>query len=135
VSKGGGAPEFVVTSLTPAAWGRCYDHNLMRFLPIFGEKIGVFLKRLEVMIKLSQKSSCSLSKKRHFSPLFCENIFKVITSVPGQGRDGQARIGRQSLQADRACARETGVSLLPDFFPRNFQSNFGRKNNCKLQYK
>jgi hypothetical protein len=25
-------------------WGRCYDHNYLRFLPIFGEKIGVFLK-------------------------------------------------------------------------------------------
>jgi hypothetical protein len=24
--------------------GRCYDHNFLRFLPIFGEKIGVFLK-------------------------------------------------------------------------------------------
>jgi hypothetical protein len=25
-------------------WGRCYDHNFLRFLTIFGEKIGVFLK-------------------------------------------------------------------------------------------
>jgi hypothetical protein len=24
--------------------GRCYDHNFLRFLPILGEKIGVFLK-------------------------------------------------------------------------------------------
>jgi hypothetical protein len=24
--------------------GRCYDHNFLRFLTIFGEKIGVFLK-------------------------------------------------------------------------------------------
>jgi hypothetical protein len=24
--------------------GRCYDHNFLRFLPIFGEKIGVFSK-------------------------------------------------------------------------------------------
>jgi hypothetical protein len=27
------------------SWGRCYDHNFLRFLPIFGEKIGVFLKK------------------------------------------------------------------------------------------
>jgi hypothetical protein len=27
-----------------SAWGRCYDHNYLRFLPIFGEKNGVFLK-------------------------------------------------------------------------------------------
>jgi hypothetical protein len=26
------------------ARGRCYDHNFLRFLTIFGEKIGVFLK-------------------------------------------------------------------------------------------
>jgi hypothetical protein len=26
-------------------WGRCYDHNFLRFLPIFVEKIGVFLKK------------------------------------------------------------------------------------------
>jgi hypothetical protein len=25
-------------------WGRCYDHNFLRFLPIFCEKIGVYLK-------------------------------------------------------------------------------------------
>jgi hypothetical protein len=25
-------------------WGQCYDHNFLRFLPIFGEKFGVFLK-------------------------------------------------------------------------------------------
>jgi hypothetical protein len=26
-------------------WGRYYDHNFLRFSPIFGEKIGVFLKK------------------------------------------------------------------------------------------
>jgi hypothetical protein len=25
-------------------WDRCYDHNFLLFLTIFGEKIGVFLK-------------------------------------------------------------------------------------------
>jgi hypothetical protein len=25
-------------------WGRCYDKNFVRFLPIFGEKFGAFLK-------------------------------------------------------------------------------------------
>jgi hypothetical protein len=25
-------------------WGRCYDHNFLRFFSIFGEKIGVFIK-------------------------------------------------------------------------------------------
>jgi hypothetical protein len=26
-------------------WGRCYDHNFQRFLPIFGEKFGAVLKK------------------------------------------------------------------------------------------
>jgi hypothetical protein len=30
--------------LTPT-WGRCYDHNFLRFLPTFSEKIGAFLKK------------------------------------------------------------------------------------------
>jgi hypothetical protein len=34
-------------------WGRCYDHNFLRFLTIFGEKIGVFLKN-NVMIQILQ---------------------------------------------------------------------------------
>jgi hypothetical protein len=55
--------------------GRCCDHNFRRFLPIFGEKIGVFLK--------NQKSSSSLSKKgQYFAKYFGDNIFKIITSVP-----------------------------------------------------
>jgi hypothetical protein len=35
------------TEVESAQWtggGRCYDHNFLRFLTIFGEKIGVFLK-------------------------------------------------------------------------------------------
>jgi hypothetical protein len=32
-----------VAGSSPAR-GRCYDHNFLRFLTIFGEKIGVFLK-------------------------------------------------------------------------------------------
>jgi hypothetical protein len=26
-----------------SSWGRCYEHNFLRFLPIFCVKIGVFL--------------------------------------------------------------------------------------------
>jgi hypothetical protein len=32
------------TLIILATCGRCFDHNFQRFLPIFGEKIGVFLK-------------------------------------------------------------------------------------------
>jgi hypothetical protein len=64
-------------------WGRYYDHNFLRFLPIFGEKIGVFLKT-NVMIKILQKNCSILNKPRHFLQIFGENTFKSITSVPGQ---------------------------------------------------
>jgi hypothetical protein len=32
------------TTVLSSTWGRFYDHNFLRFLPIFGEKIGVFLR-------------------------------------------------------------------------------------------
>jgi hypothetical protein len=47
---------------------RCYDHNFLR--TIFCEKMAVF--------------GFVLTKKRQFSRnFFGENIFKIITSVPG----------------------------------------------------
>jgi hypothetical protein len=53
------------------------------FLPIYGEKNGVFSKT-NVMIKVLQKSSSSLRKNINiFAKFFGENIFKIITSVPG----------------------------------------------------
>jgi hypothetical protein len=63
-------------------WGRCYDHNFLRFFPIFGEKIGVFLKYQcydQIILKfvLSQK-------RQFFAKFFGENILKIITSVPGR---------------------------------------------------
>jgi hypothetical protein len=38
---GGGA----IFSLVMVTWGRCYDHNFLRFATIFGAKIGVFSKK------------------------------------------------------------------------------------------
>jgi hypothetical protein len=46
-------------------WGRCYDHNFLRFSPIFGEKIGVFLKK-QCYDQIFAKFSFVLSKKRQF---------------------------------------------------------------------
>jgi hypothetical protein len=37
-----GSPFFLHFKPT---WGRCYDHNFLLFFPIFGGKIGVFLKK------------------------------------------------------------------------------------------
>jgi hypothetical protein len=43
--------------------GRCYDHNFLRFLPIFGEKMAFFSKT-DVMITIFAKTNSSFSKKR-----------------------------------------------------------------------
>jgi hypothetical protein len=39
------------TVLYQSIWGRCYDHNFLRFLTIFGEKMAFFSKT-NVMIKI-----------------------------------------------------------------------------------
>jgi hypothetical protein len=62
-------------------WGRCYDHNFLRFFPIFGEKIDVFLK-YQCYDQLFSKFSFVLSQKRRFfRKIFRRKYFKIITSV------------------------------------------------------
>jgi hypothetical protein len=51
-------------------WDRCYDHNFLRFLPIFYEKIG-FFHRKQCYDNFFKKTSCSLSKK---TPIFLLNV-------------------------------------------------------------
>jgi hypothetical protein len=64
--------------------GRCYDHNFLRFSPIFGETIGVFIKN-RWMIKFLQKLAVVKEKNANFfAKCFGENIFKILTSVPGR---------------------------------------------------
>jgi hypothetical protein len=50
--------------------GRRYDHNFLRFLIIFDEKIGVFLKN-QCYDHLFEKNCFGASQKRHF---FGENF-------------------------------------------------------------
>jgi hypothetical protein len=56
------------------SWGRCYNHNFLRFLSIFGEKMAFFLKN-QYNDQLFAKTSSSLSKKCHFSPFVLAKIF------------------------------------------------------------
>jgi hypothetical protein len=58
-----------------SSWGRCCDHNFLRFLPIFGEKKLAFFSKNNVMIKFLQKLA---AKTRCFG----ENISKIKISVP-----------------------------------------------------
>jgi hypothetical protein len=63
--------------------GWCYDHIFLRFLPI-----GVFLKT-NVMIQILQKLDSILNKQcKSFCQFYGENIFKIITSVPGYLKNG-----------------------------------------------
>jgi hypothetical protein len=56
------------------SWDRRYDHNFLRFLTIFGEKIGVFIKN-QCYDELFSKFSFVLSQKRQFfAEFFSENI-------------------------------------------------------------
>jgi hypothetical protein len=77
------------TNLATLNWGRCYDHNVLRFSPIFGEKIGVFLQN-QFYDQLFSKFSFVLSQKRQF---FGENILKIITSVPDSSNRPLQRAG------------------------------------------
>jgi hypothetical protein len=68
--------------LSSVTRGRCYDHDFLQFLTIFGDKIGVFLKT-NVMINFIQNLALfSVKKRQFFAKFFGENIFKIITSVP-----------------------------------------------------
>jgi hypothetical protein len=43
-NQGGGLQPYRLISKSRVTRGRCYDHNFLRFLPIFVKKFGVFLK-------------------------------------------------------------------------------------------
>jgi hypothetical protein len=61
---------------------RCFDQNFRDFCRIFGEKIGVFLKK-QCNDPNFTKIGSNLDKKCHFfENVFGENILKIITSVP-----------------------------------------------------
>jgi hypothetical protein len=46
-------------------WGRCYDHNFLRFSPIFGEKIGDLLNT-KAMINFFQNLALFWAKNANF---------------------------------------------------------------------
>jgi hypothetical protein len=82
--------EQVVATRTRQAWlgdsvtgGRCYDHNFLRFLPIFGGKQLAFFLNTDVMIIFFFKIwLCFESKTPIFLLNFSAKIFlKIITSV------------------------------------------------------
>jgi hypothetical protein len=70
-------PENIHKTITLASgfWGRCYDHNFSRFLPILATKMGVFLNK-QCYNQMFAKTSRSPAKKRQFfAPDFLAKIF------------------------------------------------------------
>jgi hypothetical protein len=63
-------------------WGRCYDHNFLRFFPIFSEIIGVFLKYQCYYQPFQNLALFWVKNANFFAIFFGENILKIITSVP-----------------------------------------------------
>jgi hypothetical protein len=63
--------------LAVVSWGRCYDHNFLRFLPIFGEKIGFFLKIQCYDKKFAQFSFVLSQKRQFFRRFFSAKIFRM----------------------------------------------------------
>jgi hypothetical protein len=55
-------------------WGRCYDHNFLRFSPIFGKKIGVFLKNQCYDQNFAYFSFVLSQIRQFFAEFFGENI-------------------------------------------------------------
>jgi hypothetical protein len=67
--------DFLRPHCHPKIWSRCYDHNFLRFLPIFGEKIGVFLKN-QCYNHFFKKIGLVLSQKRQFfRKIFLQKYF------------------------------------------------------------
>jgi hypothetical protein len=56
-------------------WGRCYDHNFLRFSTIFGENLAFFSKTY-VMIKILHNFTLFLVKNANFLPNFWRKYFK-----------------------------------------------------------
>jgi hypothetical protein len=54
--------------------GRCYDHDFLRFLTIFGEKICVFFSKTNVMIKILHYLPLFSVNNANFFAKNCENI-------------------------------------------------------------
>jgi hypothetical protein len=67
---------YILKILLQSIRNRCYDHNFLRLLTIFGEKIGVFLKN-KCYDQIFSKFSFILSKKRQlFRRNFRRKYFK-----------------------------------------------------------
>jgi hypothetical protein len=85
-------------------------------LPIFLQKIGVFLK-IRCYDQIFAKSSNSLSKKRQYFPLkISPKIFlKIVTSVPGQNISTNIQVRSENEPTPKMLTKI--VTLTPGLLP------------------
>jgi hypothetical protein len=61
---------------------QCYDHNFQPFLPIFGEKIGAILKNQCYDHNFAKSSSSSSKKRQYFRHIFGRKYLKNYNIGP-----------------------------------------------------
>jgi hypothetical protein len=69
-------------------WGRCYDHNFLRFAPIFGRKRAFFLKN-NVMIQILEKLAVLCTINALFRPIVWRKYFKSHNIGPWVAKLGK----------------------------------------------
>jgi hypothetical protein len=72
--------SFQNSRLSAHIWGQCYEHSLLRFLPIF--RRNVFLK-VECFDRLFCKISCSWNEKLQYLSQIVLGIFFIIRLTLG----------------------------------------------------
>jgi hypothetical protein len=110
--------------------GRCYDHNFLRFSPIFDEKKLAFFSKTNVMVIFFQNLALFWVKNANiFAKFFGENILKIITSVPGWPDWANFRLlGNCLLWAVILKIIEVGQNL-SHFFPQEqLYINFDKRS-------
>jgi hypothetical protein len=96
--------------------GRCYDHNFLRFLPIFCEKKLAFFSKTNIMIKNLQNIAVVLVKRRQY---FRRKYFQNHNIGPGF-----AKAPKSSINPRCAALGCKQIKVLQKF--HNFA--FWRKN-------
>jgi hypothetical protein len=83
-------------------WGRCYDHNFLRFSIIFGEIFFVFLKNRCYDLFFQKLAVVEAKNANIFAKFLGGNIFRIITSVPGVKITSYLQLQRQPWYWARA---------------------------------
>jgi hypothetical protein len=107
--------------------GRCYDHNFLRFLPIFGEKNWRFSQKNNLMINFLKKLAVVWKKANILAKFFRRKYFKnhiigprspTLSTTPGARSWTRAPSTRRTwpwsagtISQGRLCPRPSWLSF------------------------